>query len=117
MENEDLPLLSDLEQQLRLKNQDMSNTIARIHVSAMQLEAHDPGFWWDIERSTLRLRHVAVASWMQRYGFQSMNDLPPEALVAFDVSLRRRLEKFEKALAPCPNQPTDGSQQQLSLLN
>lgn len=115
MENPNLPHIEDLEQQLRLKNRDMSDTIARIHVSAMLLESHDPGFWWDSNRAQLRLRHVAITAWMERYGFKNMNDLPPEALVAFDVSLRRRIENFERALAPC--QPNDGSPQQLSLMS
>ena len=112
MENFELPQLDDLVAQIRLPRRDLSDTIARIHVSAMQLEQYDPGFWWDFEQVALRLRHVAVIGWMERYGFRTMADLPPEALVAFDVSLRRRLEHFERASAPCPQQ-TDGSQLQL----
>lgn len=108
--------LDDLAAQLRQPSRDLSDTIARIHLSAMQLEQYDPGFWWDFEQVALRFRHVAVIDWMERYGFRTMADLPPEALVAFDVSLRRRLDHFEKAAAPCPNQ-TDGSQLQISLLS
>lgn len=115
MENLDLPQLDDLIAQLRLPRRDMSDTIARIHVSAMQLERHDPGFWWDEQQRHLRFRHVAVIAWMERYQFRSMADLPPEALIAFDLSLKRRLAQFEEASAPCQTNPSTGSQQQLSL--
>lgn len=95
-----LPLLEDLASQLR-QVRDMSDTIAQIHVSAMLLELHEPGSWWDYEQVALRFRHLAVIDWMERYGFTQMADLPPEALIAFSLSLNRRLEFLERALPPC----------------
>ena len=101
MENLDLPLLDDLAAQLSLPRRDMSGVIAEAHVSCMMLELHEPGSWWDYDRVCMRLRHLAVIEWMERYGFRCIAELPPAALIAFNLSLKRRLEFLDRALPPC----------------
>lgn len=91
-------LLEECFEQMKRPKQDMSQTIAEIHVFAMRLEMLEPGMWWDMERCCLRLRHVAVVSWMERYGFASMGDLTAEALIAMNISLERRLAALNKGL-------------------
>jgi hypothetical protein len=90
--------LDDLVSTLRQPNRDMSEVIASIHVSCMVLELREPGLWWDFDQVGMRLRHIAVIDWMERYGFTQMADLPPEALNAFNISLKRRLEFLDRAL-------------------
>ncbi len=91
---------ADFIKQLVKPARDMSQTIAEIQVSAMLLEEKETGMWWDSERSALRLRHIAVIQWMEMYGFRSMADLPPDALIAMNLSLKRRLEKLNSPALP-----------------
>jgi hypothetical protein len=90
--------LEQLAAELRQPKRDMSDVIAELHISCMMLELHEPGLWWDFELVGMRLRHPAVMGWMEHYSFTQMNDLPPDALIAFSISLKRRLEFLDRAL-------------------
>lgn len=78
-------------------NIDLTQVVAEIHVYAMCLEAYEPGLWWDSSRLSTRFLHPAFSSWLDHYGFSSLHDMPRDALIAVNISMRKHLEKKQ----PC----------------
>jgi len=95
-----LPVEKDMQQlfdEIAIPKVDLSSVLADIHISAFCLERYEPGLWWDLGESCLRLRHINVINWMACYGFTKMSDLPPAALLKFRNSLAERLERLEQS--------------------
>ncbi len=92
------PILEQLAAELSQPKRDMTDVIVEIHISCMMLELRQPGLWWDFDLAGMRLRDPAVIGWMAHYGFFQMNDLPPAALIAFNTSLKRRLDFLDRVL-------------------
>lgn len=81
---------------------DLSDLIARIDVACMQLEHLESGHWYDVERSCRRIADPAVASWLRRYGFSGLSELPIDAMFAFAVSLERHLARISPPNTKAP---------------
>ncbi|MGB3787803.1 MAG: hypothetical protein WA949_07320 [Phormidesmis sp.] len=92
-------LINRILEELQLPKVDLSGVIAEIHIYAFRLERLEPGLWWDVATGRPRLLHPNIAHWMAHYGFASMDDLPPAALITFRESLRSRLEILERGLS------------------
>lgn len=99
MENADfITLLSELDRQ----KVDLSDLIAQIDVSCMQLEILEPGQWYDVPQRRRRIESTDVASWLARYGFKNLGDLPQPALIAFSISLQRQLQRIDPNTIKAP---------------
>ncbi|MEL6260475.1 MAG: hypothetical protein AAFR12_05350 [Cyanobacteria bacterium J06626_6] len=79
---------------------DLSDVIAEIDVLCYRLDFYEMGQWWDYTRSSRKLTHPAVTSWMEHYGFSGFSDLPSSAVIAVRNSLQKYLESAKKGITP-----------------